>query len=101
MRVSPVALNCRGRKVKLCSLEGEITMLHGVPRSISKRLASFAAALMAGVITVPASATQWTATVGAQSPDLVRTVLAFLPDEIWIHTGDSVRFTFSTEELHS
>jgi len=37
---------------------------------------------------------QWKASVGAQSKDLGRQALAFLPNEIWTHEGDSVTWTF-------
>jgi len=36
---------------------------------------------------------QWNATIGAQSQDLGRQGLAFLPNEIWIHAGDSITWT--------
>jgi hypothetical protein len=38
----------------------------------------------------PAFGAQWHATVGAQSQDKGRQALAFLPNEIWIHVGDSI-----------
>jgi plastocyanin len=44
---------------------------------------------------------QWKATVGAQSKDLGRQALAFLPNEIWIHQGDSITWTFATAEIHT
>lgn len=46
-------------------------------------------------------AQSWQATAGAQSPDKGRQALAFLPDEIWIHAGDSVTWIFPTDEPHS
>src|SRR5215469_14241331 len=68
----------------------------------SRRVASFAmVALLVGVSTSVASAMQWEGSVGAQSPDLGRTALAFLPNEFWIHAGDSIRFTFEANELHT
>jgi plastocyanin len=45
--------------------------------------------------------TQWHATVGAQSKNLGHQALAFLPNEIWIHAGDSITWTFSTDEIHT
>jgi plastocyanin len=39
--------------------------------------------------------------VGAQSADLGRQAMAFLPNEIWIHVGDSITWTFSTDEIHT
>lgn len=46
-------------------------------------------------------AQSWQATAGAQSPDKGRQALAFLPDEIWIHAGDSVTWIFPADEPHS
>ena len=67
--------------------------------------------LLLTVLTVPqvlwgaanASATPqtWYATVGAQSNDEGRQALAFLPNEIWIHAGDSIKWTFDADELHT
>lgn len=44
---------------------------------------------------------QWQAAVGAQSGDLGRQAMAFLPNEMWIHAGDSITWTFSTNEIHT
>jgi plastocyanin len=44
---------------------------------------------------------QWNATVGAQSHDLGRQGLAFLPNEIWIHAGDSITWTVTADEPHT
>ena len=69
---------------------------------ISQQLASLAAAVLIGAASAgAASAAQWTARVGAQSPDLGNVALAFLPNELWINAGDSIRWTFSTQEPHS
>ena len=71
-------------------------------RTKSKRVAPFAVvALMTGVITRPVSATQWEARVGAQSPDMGSQVQAFLPNEMWINAGDSVRWTLNSTEIHT
>jgi plastocyanin len=43
----------------------------------------------------------WRATVGAESRDLGRQALAFFPNEIWIHVGDSITWTFNVEEPHT
>jgi plastocyanin len=48
-----------------------------------------------------AGADQLQATVGAQSHDKGRQVLAFLPNEVWIHEGDSVGWSFPTDERHT
>ena len=44
---------------------------------------------------------QWQATVGAQSGDLAKQAMAFLPGEMWIHAGDSITWTFDTAEPHT
>jgi plastocyanin len=44
---------------------------------------------------------QWQATVGAQSHDKGRQILAFLPNEIWIHAGDNVTWKVETDETHT
>jgi len=44
---------------------------------------------------------QWHATVGSQSPDQARQALAFLPNELWIHQGDSVTWNFDAGEIHT
>jgi plastocyanin len=48
-----------------------------------------------------ASAAEWHARVGAQSHDKGRQALAFLPNEIWIHQGDSITWTFTADEIHT
>jgi plastocyanin len=49
----------------------------------------------------PAFGAQWQATVGAQSADKGRQVIAFLPNELWIHAGDSVNWTVGADEIHT
>jgi len=49
----------------------------------------------------PALGAQWHASVGAQSKDKGRQALAFLPNEIWIHAGDSITWTFEVDEIHT
>ena len=44
---------------------------------------------------------QWRATIGAQTKDMGRQAFAFLPNEIWIHEGDSITWTFDTDEIHT
>ena len=46
-------------------------------------------------------AAQWKATVGADSNDQGIQALAFLPNEMWIHEGDSIVWTFVTNEIHT
>jgi len=46
-------------------------------------------------------AAMWQATVGAQNNDEGMQALAFLPNEMWIHAGDSIAWTFPTDEIHT
>ncbi len=46
-------------------------------------------------------AAAWQATAGAQSSDMGRQALAFLANELWIHVGDSITWTFPTPEIHT
>src|SRR6202158_3722686 len=39
--------------------------------------------------------------VGAESPNRGSQALAFLPNELWVHTGDTIRWTFPTHERHT
>src|SRR6202049_4257868 len=72
-------------------------------KSTSKPLGLFAvvAMLMAGATTRTAQAQDWQATAGGESPDRGRQALGFLPNELWIHAGDSIRWTFPTHERHT
>ena len=66
------------------------------------RIASTFLCLLIGIVaTTPLSATQWHATVGAQSHDMGRQVGAFLPNEMWIHVGDSIAWTFDANDIHT
>jgi len=60
-------------------------------------------ALVLAVLVLPqvTQAKTWQSTVGAQSNDLGQQVLAFLPNEVWIHAGDEITWTFPTEEIHT
>lgn len=49
----------------------------------------------------PAAHAQWHAKVGAQSKDMGKQALAFLPNEIWIHAGDSITWTWQSDEIHT
>jgi len=61
----------------------------------------FTALVFTVLICVPAFGAQWQATVGAQSEDKGRQVVAFLPNELWIHVGDSVEWTVKADEIHT
>ncbi len=43
----------------------------------------------------------WTATVSGQSKDMAKQAVAFLPNEIWIHAGDSITWTFASGDVHT
>jgi len=46
-------------------------------------------------------AATWQATAGAQSTDMGKQALAFLANELWVHAGDSITWTFPTPEIHT
>ncbi len=57
--------------------------------------------LAAVILPVSIQAQTWQAAVGAQSVDKSKQVLAFLPNEIWIHAGDTVNWTVGADEIHT
>jgi plastocyanin len=64
--------------------------------------ASAVAALSLAVAAVGSlQATEWQAWVGLQSRDMGSQALAFLPNEYWIHTNDSIRWTLASTEIHT
>ena len=72
-------------------------------KRVSKTVVSFAITgiLMAGVAATTVQAKEWQARAGAETPDRGSQALAFLPNEFWIHAGDSIRWTFPTHERHT
>ncbi|HEY3841154.1 MAG TPA: plastocyanin/azurin family copper-binding protein [Bryobacteraceae bacterium] len=56
---------------------------------------------MAGVAITTAQAEEWQARAGAETPDRGSQALAFLPNEFWIHAGDSIHWMFPTHERHT
>ena len=50
---------------------------------------------------VPAFGADWHAAVGAQDETKGRQVVAFLPNELWIHAGDTVQWTVKADEIHT
>ena len=58
-----------------------------------------------GILIAPralcAGAVTWRATAGAQRTDEGIQALAFLPNELWIYAGDSIKWTFPTGEIHT
>ncbi len=73
------------------------------PRSLSKSIpvVRFSIALLALALLPQFAHAQWQASVGAQSKDLGKQALAFLPNELWIHAGDSITWTAVTDEPHT
>src|ERR1700675_1099493 len=63
---------------------------------------SFHCALLT-VLLIPCSAldSTWQLLAGAETANRANQVIAFLPNEIWIHSGDSIRWTFPTHERHT
>jgi plastocyanin len=43
----------------------------------------------------------WRATAGAQSKDMGKQAIAFLPNELWIHAGDSITWTSASGDIHT
>ena len=70
-------------------------------RTGSFALFTAAAILMVGAVTARAQGQEWQVTAGAESRNKGSQALAFLPNELWIHAGDSIRWTFPTHERHT
>lgn len=64
-------------------------------------LLALAAVAVLGFPRTTAAQANWNAKVGAETPDMGRQALAFLPNEIWIHAGDSITWTFNSDEIHT
>jgi plastocyanin len=60
-----------------------------------------AVAIFALAAFVPAFGADWQATVGAQDENKGRQVVAFLPNELWIHAGDSIQWNVKADEIHT
>lgn len=59
-----------------------------------------AAPAQASVTTNPNTAT-WKVLVGEQSPDMAIQGMSFLPGEIWIDQGDTIKFVANSAEIHT
>jgi plastocyanin len=69
---------------------------------MSKRyVLALAAALAVLVASRAVGATTWQSLAGAQSFDEAIQVEAFLPNELWVHVGDSITWTFPAGEIHT
>jgi plastocyanin len=64
-------------------------------------MSAIAAVLIAGGATRVLCAEEWRVAVGAESHQRGSQALAFLPNELWIHAGDSIRWVFPTHERHT
>lgn len=67
------------------------------------RFLVFSVALLAlAALALPSVArAQWHLTVGAQTKDMGRQASAFLPNEIWIHAGDSITWMWQSDLVHT
>lgn len=71
-------------------------------RKISGTHVLFAALLTFVMSSLPVQAQQdWHATVAGQSTDMSKQAIAFLPNELWIHAGDSITWTFASGDIHT
>jgi plastocyanin len=62
------------------------------------------AALSALSVCIPRSVhaqQNWKAALGAQSKDMGKQAIAFLPNELWIHEGDSITWTSGSGDIHT
>src|ERR1700730_9081866 len=90
-------------RVHRCCPEGRrsggiMTLTNGSIARAATRLTVIAVTI---AITARVYATEWQAWVGAQSRDLASQALAFLPNELWIHTNDTIRWTLASSEIHT
>lgn len=68
---------------------------------MNNRLGAVVCLLLAsGALSLQAQQT-WQATLGAQSKDMGTQAIAFLPNELWIHVGDSITWTSQSGDIHT
>jgi len=53
------------------------------------------------IVSQPVQAEQWRAIASAQSEDKGKQAGAYLPNELWIHVGDSITWTFAADWKHT
>jgi plastocyanin len=70
-------------------------------RTAAPTFAGITAFLLAALTGTTLNAREWQAWVGAEGPNPSSQALAFLPNELWIHTNDSVRWTIASTEIHT
>jgi plastocyanin len=66
-----------------------------------RRISCHCALLTALLVPVSALAETWQLLVGAQTGNKAHQALAFLPNEVWIHPGDSITWSFVVDEIHT
>jgi plastocyanin len=71
-----------------------------VRKSIRRQLIFMSLLVLATLRRVQAQQ-DWKATVAGQSADMSKQAVAFLPDELWIHAGDSITWTFASGDIHT
>jgi plastocyanin len=64
-------------------------------------ISRFTVVIFALLAFIPAFGAEWQATVGAQDEQKGRQVVAFLPNELWIHAGDSIQWNVKADEIHT
>ena len=69
--------------------------------TLLRRIFCHCALLFVVLLSVSALADNWQLQVGAQTGDKANQALAFLPNEIWIHAGDSITWSFVADEIHT
>src|ERR1700737_1327765 len=68
---------------------------------MTRRLICLGLCCAAIIVLKAVQAESWRAVAGAESPDHASQVIAFLPNEMWIHAGDSITWSFPVPEPHS
>jgi plastocyanin len=53
------------------------------------------------IVAQPVQAEEWQALASAQSEDKGKQFGAFLPNELWVHVGDSITWAFAADEEHT
>jgi plastocyanin len=64
-------------------------------------LTVFLAILVVRITPHTLQAATWNITAGAESSDLGRQAAAFLPNELWIHAGDSILWAVTSHDTHT
>jgi plastocyanin len=100
-RWAPISLHERtnaGYGAKIIGYWGDLAARVGIMISCTFALSILIAPRAIGAPPPPIT---WQASAGSQSTDEGIQALAFLPNELWIHAGDSITWTFPTPEIHT